>query len=93
MMSSTILRLPQLRLKVGLSRSSIYLAMSQGMFPRPIRIGVRSVGWLEAEVEAWIQLKRAKDAEPAEAPRVRDPAQINRSLPAMTYGRFGRLLR
>ena len=53
-MSCTILRLPEVKGRVGLSGSSIYLAMSNGTFPRPISLGARSVGWLESEVEAWL---------------------------------------
>jgi prophage regulatory protein len=53
-MSNSILRLPQVKIRVGLSRSSIYLAISQGNFPRPVSLGARAVGWLESEVEAWL---------------------------------------
>jgi prophage regulatory protein len=51
---SNILRLPEVKVRVGLSRSTIYAAVSQGSFPRPIRLGARSVGWLEVEIEAWL---------------------------------------
>lgn len=53
-MSNSILRLPQVKIRVGLSRSSIYLAISQGNFPRPVNLGARAVGWLESEIEAWL---------------------------------------
>ena len=53
-MTHTILRLPQVKIRVGLSRSSIYLAVSQGKFPRPVSLGARAVGWLEAEVDTWL---------------------------------------
>jgi len=53
-MMHTILRLPQVKIRVGLSRSSIYLAVSQGKFPRPVSLGARAVGWLESEVDAWL---------------------------------------
>lgn len=53
-MSNVILRLPQVKIKVGLSRSSIYAAVSQGKFPHPISLGARAVGWVDAEVEAWL---------------------------------------
>ena len=56
-MSTTILRLPQVKSRVGLSRSSIYLPVSQGKFPQPVRLGDRAVGWLESEVEAWLREK------------------------------------
>lgn len=58
----TILRLPTVKQKVGLSRSSIYLKISQGLFPEPIVLGIRAVGWLESDIEEWIenQIKQSK---------------------------------
>jgi prophage regulatory protein len=53
-MTHSILRLPQVKIRVGLSRSSIYLAVSQGKFPRPVSLGARAIGWLESEVDAWL---------------------------------------
>jgi len=53
-MSDTILRLPGVIARVGLSRSAIYLAVSKAQFPQPIHLGVRSVGWLESEIDSWI---------------------------------------
>lgn len=55
MMSNVILRLPQVKQRVGLSRSSIYLAISLETFPRPVRLGARAVGWLENEIDAWLR--------------------------------------
>jgi prophage regulatory protein len=53
-LTNTILRLPQVKARVGLSRSTIYLRVSDGSFPRPVSLGARAVGWLESDVEAWI---------------------------------------
>jgi prophage regulatory protein len=53
-MANTILRLPAVKTRVGLSRSTIYLAISRAEFPRPVQLGARSVGWLESEIENWI---------------------------------------
>ena len=49
-----ILRLPLVRERTGLSRSSIYLRISEGRFPRPISLGERAVGWLESEINEWL---------------------------------------
>jgi len=49
-----IIKLPQVKSETALSRSTIYLKMSQGEFPRPISLGARSVGWIESEVQDWI---------------------------------------
>jgi prophage regulatory protein len=51
----TILRLPAVKTSTGLSRSTIYLRVSQGTFPKPVSLGGRAVGWLEAEVQEWLQ--------------------------------------
>lgn len=40
--------------RTGLSRSSIYSHVAQGLFPRQRRLGPRRVGWLASEVRAWI---------------------------------------
>lgn len=48
------LRLPQVKVRTGLSRSSLYAKISRGEFPPPINLGARAVGWLESEVDEWI---------------------------------------
>jgi prophage regulatory protein len=48
------------REKTGKSTSAIYADMAKGMFPRPVPLGDRAVGWLEHEVGAWIEAQRAK---------------------------------
>ena len=50
----SILRRKQVEKRTGLSRSTIYLRIHEGTFPRPINLGVRAVGWLENEIEAWL---------------------------------------
>lgn len=50
-----VLRLPQVCHRVGLCRSMIYRLESEGRFPRRIKLGLRAVGWIESEVEAWIR--------------------------------------
>lgn len=53
-MSYTVLRLPKVKDRTGLSRSSIYLKISQDQFPKPISLGARAVGWIEEEVDQWL---------------------------------------
>jgi prophage regulatory protein len=50
----TILRLPAVKTRTGLSRSTIYLRVSQGRFPRPVSLGGRAVGWVEEEIHSWL---------------------------------------
>ena len=54
-MSNRINRLPEVKNKTGLSRSSIYLRMSKGEFPQSISLGERAVGWLESDIEEWLE--------------------------------------
>ena len=54
-MVTTILRLPAVKMRTGLSRSTIYLLVSQGRFPKPVSLGMRAVGWVEAEIQEWLQ--------------------------------------
>ena len=54
-MAHTILRLPAVRASTGLSRSTIYLRVAEGSFPQPVSLGGRAVGWLEAEIQDWLQ--------------------------------------
>lgn len=54
-MTHTILRLPAVKARTGLSRSTIYLRIAEGDFPKSIRLGGRAVGWIESEIQAWVQ--------------------------------------
>jgi prophage regulatory protein len=56
-MVNIILRLPTVKIRTGLSRSSIYLRMSNNEFPSSISLGGRSVGWLESDIESWLDEK------------------------------------
>ncbi|MEO6815671.1 MAG: AlpA family phage regulatory protein [Edaphobacter sp.] len=51
-MTHTILRLPNIKTITGLSRSTIYLRIAQGVFTKPVSLGGRAVGWPAHEVEA-----------------------------------------
>lgn len=53
-MATTILRLPAVKARTGLSRSTIYSRVSDGAFPMPISLGGRAVGWVEAEIDDWV---------------------------------------
>lgn len=59
-MSNKILRLPAVKTKTGLSRSTIYARVSEGTFPPALSLGPNSVGWLEADVEEWINKQIAR---------------------------------
>ena len=51
-MKRTILRMPAVKTESGLSRSTIYLRVSQGLWTKPVSLGARAVGWPSDEVAA-----------------------------------------
>lgn len=55
MVQQSILRLPAVIERTGLSRSSIYSAMQNGDFPSRISLGARAVGWLSDDIDKWVQ--------------------------------------
>ena len=50
-----IVRLPHVQARTGLSRSTIYVRLAEGSFPKPVQLGARAVGWIESEVDEWIR--------------------------------------
>ena len=56
-MIHNILRLPAVKARTGLSRSSIYLRIANKEFPASISLGGRAVGWLETEINSWLDQK------------------------------------
>lgn len=57
---TVILRRKEVESRTGLARSTIYEYVRQGAFPPPIPLGAKSVGWVEAEVEAWLVAQASK---------------------------------
>ena len=51
-LNTAIRRLPAVLSLVGCSRSNLYQQITQGLWPRPVRISGRSVGWPEGEIQA-----------------------------------------
>lgn len=50
----TILRRRQVEARTGLSRSTIYERIRAGKFPPSISLGGKAVGWIEADIAAWL---------------------------------------
>ncbi|WP_211460828.1 AlpA family transcriptional regulator [Collimonas silvisoli] len=49
-----ILRRAEVEAKTGFKRAHIYNLMSLGKFPKPVRLGIRAVGWDSVEIDQWI---------------------------------------
>ncbi|MDD3181552.1 MAG: AlpA family phage regulatory protein [Alphaproteobacteria bacterium] len=60
-MSNQILRKPAVLARIGIKNSTLYDWIAKGNFPRPLHLSERSVGWLEADVEAFIA-KRVEES-------------------------------
>jgi prophage regulatory protein len=54
-----VVRMRELTKLTGLARSRIYKMQAEGQFPRGIKLGARSVGWIELEVLSWIEQRMA----------------------------------
>ena len=54
-MATSILRLPTVKARTGLSRSTIYLRVSEGTFPKPVSLGGRAIGWVDSEIQHWLE--------------------------------------
>lgn len=71
-MAIAILRLPSVKARTGLSRSTIYLRISDGCFPKPVSLGGRAVGWVEAEINLWLE-KQIQLSRTTACPLQREP--------------------
>lgn len=69
--TTTILRLPEVEARCAVNRRTLYYWIERDMFPRPINLGPRTVGWLDRDIEAWINEK-------AQASRIKDDVAFNR---------------
>lgn len=54
---SKLIRMPVVEEMTGYTSSTIYLAIREGTFPKPVKIGQRASAWVESEVNAWINAR------------------------------------
>ena len=50
-----ILRRKDIENQFGLSRSTIYVMMANGRFPKPVKLGHRAVGWRSDDLQTWFE--------------------------------------
>jgi prophage regulatory protein len=62
-----VLRLQGVIAKTGMSRSWTYAAIKEGKFPKSIKLGDAAVGWLESDIDAWIDERRIAGTSAASA--------------------------
>lgn len=52
-----VLRLEEVIELTGLSRSTIYKYIEDGLFPRSVPLGGRAVAWVDQEVHDWVMAR------------------------------------
>lgn len=58
--TDTILRLPQVKEITGLGRSTLYLYIQRGWFPKQRRLGERAVGWRSSDIFRWVAQRETR---------------------------------
>lgn len=53
-MQHNLILLSEVKLRTGYSRAWIYRLISENRFPRPIKLGKRSIAFVENEIDEWI---------------------------------------
>ena len=53
-----VLRTQQLREYIGLSRTTTWRLEKSGQFPKRVRLGQNSVGWLKGDVDTWLESRK-----------------------------------
>lgn len=53
-----VIRKPEVCQRIGLGQSSLARLVREGKFPKPIALGPRAVGWVEDQVDAWIESRQ-----------------------------------
>ncbi|KAA9019276.1 MULTISPECIES: helix-turn-helix transcriptional regulator [Sphingobium] len=57
------IREPEVRRRTGLSHSTIWIMRNAGDFPQPVKLGSRALGWVEHEIDEWLDARlRAREA-------------------------------
>lgn len=53
--STRLLRLPSVLEKVAMSRTELHRRITAGTFPKPLKLGMRTVAWTESSIDEWIK--------------------------------------
>ena len=58
-----IIRMNKMKECSGYSRSGIYQKISVGLWPKPVSLGPRAVGWVESEIQSVLAARVAGKSE------------------------------
>ncbi|CDH20324.1 conserved hypothetical protein [Xenorhabdus bovienii str. kraussei Quebec] len=53
-MQHSFIKLPEVCRRTGLGKSTIYKYISEGKFPKQIKVGSHASAFVESEVDTWI---------------------------------------
>ncbi|HZZ21114.1 MAG TPA: AlpA family phage regulatory protein [Roseiarcus sp.] len=74
-----ILRVGDVAAQTGLSPATIYRLAQEDKFPRQVKLGDAAAGWLDHEIEAWLEARvQERDAMSAEEWERKTQAQRER---------------
>ncbi|MEI7309690.1 AlpA family transcriptional regulator [Pectobacterium carotovorum] len=59
-MSQTLIRMTETMRRTGYSKAWLYRLINQERFPQPVKIGSRSIAFVESEVDEWIDQRIAE---------------------------------
>lgn len=59
-MSQTLIRMPETMRRTGYGKAWLYRLIAQQRFPQPIKIGSRSIAFIESEIDEWINQRIAE---------------------------------
>ncbi|HDU7917437.1 TPA: AlpA family transcriptional regulator [Serratia marcescens] len=59
-MSQSLIRFAEVQKRTGYSKAWLYRLMSQQRFPAAIKIGARSIAFIESEIDEWINQRIAE---------------------------------
>ncbi|WP_350304406.1 helix-turn-helix transcriptional regulator [Photorhabdus viridis] len=50
-----LIRLPEVIRRTGFGKTWIYTLIRAGKFPKQVKTGMRSIAFIESEIDAWIE--------------------------------------
>ncbi|EKN4802877.1 helix-turn-helix transcriptional regulator [Yersinia enterocolitica] len=59
-MANSFIRLSDVQRRTGYSKAWIYRLIKQERFPKPVKIGSRSIAFVESEIDEWINQRIAE---------------------------------
>ncbi|EKT60637.1 helix-turn-helix transcriptional regulator [Providencia rettgeri] len=59
-LKENLIRLPEVMRRTGYGKAWIYRLIEAGQFPKSVKIGTRSIAFVESEVDEWIANKIAE---------------------------------